>query len=246
MRTAHSWRRWWPAVMAALVLVGLWALTLASPDEPARVVAAPRAAPFAGAGAPPPAPDAFPAAAAVATAAVAVVAAPVADLPPGVTPEQWAAIEAEMTQRPDALAELQRLRAYLQWSDALRRFREARAAGLPATEQMALAQVLEQGLGERIRGAEVSAAEARQIEGAILELTVADDVERSERLRQWAATELAPAAAADPRQAAFERRQVEIVAAWSALPPAARDRAALERELEDLRQQSFSRSVGTR
>ena len=31
MRTVHSWRRWWPAVMAALVLCGLWALTLAAP-----------------------------------------------------------------------------------------------------------------------------------------------------------------------------------------------------------------------
>ena len=103
-----------------------------------------------------------------------------------------------------------------------------------------------QGLGERIRNAEVSAGEARQIESAILELSVADEAERSERLRQWAAAELAPAAGPDPRQAAFERRQVEIVAAWSALPPAARDRAALERELEALRQQSFATGTGPR
>ena len=75
---------------------------------------------------------------------------------------------------------------------------------------------------------------------------MADEAERSERLRQWAAAELAPAAAPDPRQAAFERRQVEIVAAWSALPPAARDRAALERELEALRQQSFAAGTGAR
>jgi len=75
---------------------------------------------------------------------------------------------------------------------------------------------------------------------------VADDAERSERLRQWAAAELAPAAAPDPRQVAFERRQVEIVSAWSALPPAARDRAALERELEALRQQSFAAGTGMR
>jgi hypothetical protein len=172
-----------------------------------------------------------------------VAASPAVDGPAGVA-RAWATIEAEVAQRPDAPAELQRLRAYLEWSDVLRRFREARDAGVPATERVALAHVLEQGLGERIHGAEVSAAEARQVESAILELTVADDAERGERLRQWAAAELAPAAA-DPRQAAFERRQVEIVTAWSALPPAARDRATLERELETLRRQSFA-AAGTR
>ena len=240
MRTAHSWRRWWPAVMAALILCGLWALTLAAPDEPIRVVAAPQMAP------------ATPVEAAVAAPNVLAAAAPPAAapaeaaLPPGVTREQWAAIAAEVGQRADGPAELQRLRGYLEWSDTLRRFREASADAVPAEERVALAQSLEQGLSERIRRAEVSAAEAQQIESAILALTVADDAERSERLRQWAASELAPAAAPDPRQQAFERRQVEIVSAWSALPPAARDRAALERELEVLRQQSFAPGTGSR
>ena len=240
MRTAHWWRRWWPAVAAALVLCGLWALTLAAAEQPVRIVAPPQSAP-------PPRIEAAVAAPKILPAAARVVAAPAeAALPPGMSSEQWAAIEAEVGQRPDAPAELQRLRTYLEWSDTLRRFREARVAGVPTEERVALAQRLEQGLGERIRRAEVSAAEARQIESAILALTVADDAERSERLRQWAAAELAPAAAADPRQAAFERRQVEIVAAWSALPPAARDRAALERELEDLRRQSFATTTSPR
>ena len=227
--------------MAAVILCGLWALTLAAPDEPARVVAARTQAvadsPFG---------TVRPAARAAPATPPPAAANPPADLPPGVSREQWAAIEAEVGQRPDAPAELQRLRAFLQWSDALRRFREARAGGVPDADRLALAQVLAQGLGERIRNAEVSAGEARQIESAILELSVADEAERGERLRQWAAAELAPAAATDPRQAAFERRQVEIVAAWSALPPPARDRAALERELEALRQQSFATGTGLR
>ena len=225
--------------MAALVLCGLWALTLASPDQPVRVVAGPPAAP------PSPVETALPATDVAPAMPPPASASPAAEPPPGVSPGQWATIEAGVAQRPDAPAELQRLRAYLEWSDALRRFREARAGGAGDAAPLALAQVLEQGLGERIRSAEVSAAEARQIESAILELSVPDEAERGERLRQWAAAELAPAAAADPRQAAFERRQVEIVAAWSALPEAARDRAALERELEALRQQSFAAGPGT-
>ena len=73
-----------------------------------------------------------------------------------------------------------------------------------------------------------------------------DEAERGERLRQWAAAELAPPAPADPRQESFERRQAEIVAAWGAQPAAARDRAALERDLEALRRQSFAVQGGPR
>jgi len=234
MRIAQSWRRGWPAVPAAALLYGVWALFGASAESdrvaaaPSSTVAAanPMAASLADA----------PAAPAAELAASSVAAAEATDaLPPGVTREQWAAIEAEVSKRPDAPAELQRLHAYLQWSDALRRFREA-----PAADRAALAATIEQGLAERIRQGEVSAGEARQIESALLALTVGDDTERVERLRQWAATELAAGAAADPRQAAFERRQAEIVAAWSAQPASARDPAALERELEALRRQSFA------
>lgn len=232
MRTAHWWRPWWPVVAVALLLCGLWALTLASTDQPLAVAAAaPNAAPAARVESALPAP---------AQPMPVVAAGPAAEPPPGVSSAQWAAIEAEVGSRPDAPAELQRLRAYLGWSDALRRFREAGGAGASTDARLALARTLEQGLGDRVRQAEVSAAEARLIESAILELTVPDAAERGERLRQWTATELAPPASADPRQAAFERRQVEIVAAWSALPPAARDRAALERELEVLRRDTFA------
>jgi len=230
-------------VGAALVLCGLWALTLAAPDQPLRGGAAPQPAPAARAETALPSPAGLPTAAPA--VAVAVAAAPATEPPPGVSRAQWAQIEAEAAQRADAPAELQRLRAYLEWSDALRRFRDARAAGARAAELAALARSLDEGLAERIRQAELSAGEARQIKNAVLEVTVADEALRAEQLRRWAAAELAPAVPADPRQAAFERRQVEVVAAWSALPPAARDPAALERELEALRQQSFS-TAGTR
>ena len=224
-----------------VVLCGLWALTLAAPDEPVRVVAPPQTAPPPRVEAAVAAPELLPC-----SGAGRRRRPPKPICRPACRASNGRRSRPRSAQRPDAPAELQRLRAYLEWSDALRRFREARARRRPGRGAGGAGAELEQGLGERIRRAEVSAAEARQIESAILALTVADEAERSERLRQWAAAELAPAAAADPRQAAFERRQVEIVAAWSALPPAARDRAALERELEVLRQQSFAAGTGPR
>jgi hypothetical protein len=240
MQRAGSWRPWLAATAIVAALAGLWMLGGERESRPVAVAgagAAPAPAPSPVAAAP--APGGEPATVGEDTADRGV------DLPPGVSREQWAAVEADLAARPDGPAELARLRAYLQWSDALRRFREARQAGAADADVAALAQTLQAGLSERIRNAEVTAAEARQIEGAILAISVADEAERSERLRQWTAAELAPAAAADPRQAAFERRQGELVAAWAALPPAARDRAALERELEALRQQSYA-PTGTR
>jgi hypothetical protein len=159
--------------------------------------------------------------------------------PVGVSAEQWNAVVAALRGRPDRPAELRRLAGYFEWSDALRRFRDARASGASAAELLPLAQALDGGLPERLRQAELSAAEARQVKTAILEVTLADPSMRAQRLQQWAAATFAPAAP-DPRQAEFERRQSEIVAAWSARPAASRDSAALTRELDGLRQQTFS------
>ena len=227
--------------MAAVVLYGLWALTLASSEEPIRAGAATTSM------VPPPAPR--PVAAPIAEPAPAATlhaTAAEANVPPGVSSGQWAAIEAELASRADAAAELQRLRDYLGWSDALRRFRDGRSGDAASAEHLALARELEQGLGERVRRAEVSAGEARQIESALLALLVPDESERAERLRQWAAAELAPPGPADPRHESFERRQAEIVAAWAARPAAVRDPAALERDLEALRRQSFAVPGGSR
>jgi hypothetical protein len=162
-------------------------------------------------------------------------------VPPGVTPEQWSQIEGEMQHRADGPAELRRMAGFLVWSDGLRRFREARNAGVGAAELAPLAQELDDGLSERLRQRELSAAEARQVKSAILETTVADPAQRSALLRQWADAEFA-APVPDPRQAAFERRQATVAAAWSAQPAAGRDPAALARDLDALRSQSFSHS----
>lgn len=162
--------------------------------------------------------------------------------PPGVTAAQWQQLTAEMQARADGPAELQRLAAYFEWSDLLRRFREARAGGDGAAE---LARPVDQGLDERLRQRELSAAEALRVKGAILEATVADATERQQQLKQWAATRIPSAtatAAADPRQPQFDRSQAAIVSAWSAQPVALRDPAALARQLDALRSQTFTRT----
>jgi len=178
-----------------------------------------------------------PSGATAAPVAPAVQVAPA--VPPGISSEQWAALQVQLRGRPDGPAELRRLGDYFAWSDALRRFREARLAGTAAADLRPLAQTLEEGLTERLRRSEVTAAEARRIEVALLEVTQPDRSRRADDLERWSAAHLAPPAAIDPRQAEFERRQSELVAAWSAQPAAARDRSALARELEALRQQSF-------
>jgi len=163
-----------------------------------------------------------------------------ADVPPGISPEQWAALQTQLSGRPDGLPELHRLAEYFAWTDALRRFREARRGDAAVTDLRPLAQTLDDGLAERLRRSEVTAAEARQIESAVLEAIEPDTSRRAERLERWSAAQLAPPAPVDPRQAEFERRQSLLVAAWSAQPSAARDPSALARELEALRRETFA------
>ena len=162
--------------------------------------------------------------------------APVA-LPPGVSAEQWAALRAEYADRP---AELRRLADHFAFADELDRFRSGRAGGRSAG-QLALARSLDAGLDERLRERELSAAEARLIKIAVLEVLADDEDQRRDTLGRWEAA-LAPSAPDPERSAAladFQRRQAAVVAAWRALPPDRRDPRALERELQALRVSSF-------
>jgi len=156
--------------------------------------------------------------------------------PPGVNAAQWARIGAELLARPGGAAELQRLAGYLEWADALQRFRSARGTESPPAD---LARQVEAGLDERLRQREVSAAEAQRIKSAVLDITEPDAGSRERKLRAWAVATLPPPAV-DAREAPFQQRQAEIVTAWSARPPAARDPAALARELDALRLQVYS------
>ena len=154
--------------------------------------------------------------------------------PPGVTPAQWAALQQELAGRPD---ELQRLHAHFTFADQLQRFRASpRTEG---AERLALAQALDAGLDERLRQREVGVGEARLIKTAVLELLQPDGAQRAQALRQWEAA-MAAALPADTRHAtdnaAFQRRQAALVAAWQAQPTATRDARQLEQQLDALRQ----------
>jgi hypothetical protein len=163
-------------------------------------------------------------------------------LPPGVSPDQWRQLQAEMRDRPDGAAELARIAEYLHWSDLVQRLR------VPITddaERLRLARAIDAGLEARLRAGEVSAAEARQVKAATLEVTQVDAAARAAELQRWSVA-LATPARPDPRQAEFQRRQAATVAAWSAQAPDKRDPAALERELDALRREVFGAPPASR
>lgn len=207
----------------ALVVVGTAWLQRQAAGVPA---ASTRSAPEGPISAPPPPVLPLP-------AAPTRIAAPV-----GLTGAQWQALQAELASRPDGASELRRIADYFAWSDLLRRFRETAGATDAATRRQ-IALDLDAGLSERLRQGEVSAAEARQIKVAILEVTLDSSAERAAALQRWLAFAAAPARE-DPRQAEFEQRQAVLVAAWGAQP--VRDRQALERDLEALRRQVYANS----
>lgn len=194
----------------------------------------------AGNAAPPPQPAEAPAA-----------LAPNLPAPPGISAAQWAALRAEMAQRPDGAAELARLSAWFAFSDLAQRFRQQRQAGHDPAALAALARELDAALPERLRQRELSAGEARLLKLAVLEALVTDPAEREQRLQQWQQAQSAeqarqrsaaanPALAADmQREQAFLRQQAQLVAAWQAQPAAQRDARALEQQLEALRRSSF-------
>jgi hypothetical protein len=155
--------------------------------------------------------------------------------PPGLNAEQWVSLRRELAHRPD---ELRRVVDYLSFSDRLQHFRDGTAA-----DRKALAAVIDRSINERLRQRELGAGEARLIKIAVLQELLPDETQREAALQAW---ETAQRAAAKPdlavaaREADFQRRQAEIVAAWQAQPARQRDPQALERELEALRLSSFS------
>lgn len=162
-------------------------------------------------------------------------------VPPGVTAEQWAALQQEYAGQPDGPAQIARVVAFLQYRQEVQRFRALRDN--PQADREALrasARALEAGLDERLARGEVSASEALQIRTATAEVLLPDATARKAAVADWqralaARSAPAPQAGADE----FRRREAEIVAAWQALPAAQRDPDALARQLQALRQQMF-------
>jgi hypothetical protein len=166
--------------------------------------------------------------------------------PPGIAPAHWQRLQAELGSRADGATELARLRAYLEYADTLKRFQALKAQPGGSSELAALATVLDAGLAERQRQRELHGAEAYQVKRAVLEVLEPDATAREQRLAAWQAAQAAPAVAraTDVRDAEFLRQQQTLIAAWTAQPPALRDRAQLERDLQALRQRIY-RPVGS-
>jgi hypothetical protein len=205
------------ASAAVLLWAGRWFFTAPAPEPLATVPGRP--AVVSGA--------ATPAAAATATPA----AAP-GTHPPGVTAEQWAALEAELRTRPDGAAERSRLIAYFTWADAVQRWRAA-------PQDATLAATVDAGLGQRLQQREVSAAEARLLKAALLATLEPDETRRAAALQAYDSSLPTPAGPS-AREQAFQRQQAALVAAWQARPAAERDPAALNRQLDTLRRTHFA------
>lgn len=166
--------------------------------------------------------------------------------PPGIAPEHWQRLNAELGSRADGAGELARLRAYLEYADTLKRFQALKAQPGGSPELVALATALDAGLAERQRQRELHGAEAYQVKRAVLEVLEPDATTREQRLAAWQAAQATPAVAraTDARDAEFLRQQQTLIAAWTAQPPSLRDRAQLERDLQALRQRIY-RPIGS-
>jgi hypothetical protein len=215
--------RLWILAAALAIAAGIgWALWRAPQTVELPSATAPESAPGIGTVLPPP------------TVAPPILAA---SPPPGVSAEQWRALQQELAGQP---AELRRLDAYFRYADQMQRFRALPRT--PSAERLALARALDEGLDERLRQREVSAGEARLVKIAVLEQLLPDETQRLAALARWeqdSAAAMPPASSHLAAEAEHQRRQAALVAAWSARPPAQRDPQALEQALDALRQASF-------
>lgn len=203
------------AAALGAMIAGVWpgAAPVTGSAAPAATTSPPLAAPAPAAAAPAKAVAQAPVAVTpVSPPAIAVaLSGPVADdpVPPGIERADWARLQRDLGR---GSPELHRVADYLEWADAARRLRAA-AAG--SAERQALAGVVGAGLDARLARGEIHAGEALMWQRTLLEITVPDAAERQRRLDDWVASQPGGAlrpAAADPRQAEFERRQGELLA----------------------------------
>ncbi len=186
-------------------------------------------------------------------AAPAEVTSPLPADPPapeGLSVEQWRELRASLADHPEREAEIARVVAYLQFSARWQHYVRLRASGAPEAELLALARPLDAGLDAHLLQRELSGNEALAMKAALLETLEPDAATRAATLRAWrnsidaaqrnAASASAERARDDAQGQEFQRRQAELVAAWRALPPAARDATRLEADLDALRRSVFT------
>lgn len=166
-------------------------------------------------------------------------------VPPGISAQQWQTLVAELSAKPDGAREIARLDQYFRFADTVRQFRDLNrtASGDPTPALVALAKQIDTELDVHIAQRELSGSEAYDIKATLLEVLEPDAEAADDKLERWART--LPRARTDDdraamqRDAEFERRRTALVQAWSAQPQSSRDPKALERDIQNLRQQIY-------
>jgi hypothetical protein len=110
--------------------------------------------------------------------------------PPGVTAQQWQALVAEWSPRPDGARELARLDAYFRFADTVRQFRELNRAtdAEPTPALVALARRIDAELDRHVAQNELDGSEAYDIKATLLEVLEPDADAADEKLERWAAS----------------------------------------------------------
>lgn len=230
------------SALAALGLVGLLLWQLSPPwsrpaDPPAASPAAP--APVARVGGLPaevrPPPAATTSAPEATTPAVPSAAAP----PEGLTAEQWAELQQSLADRPDREAELRRIVGLLRLQRQVETLRDD--TSLPPAQRQALARAIQAELPAQLNAGSVSAAEAMQVQAAVLQVLEPDPQRAEAELRAWRERlQLPTAGGVHPNAEAFEQAQRSLLQAYDQLSPEQRQQQPpLEQQLEQLRAQYF-------
>jgi hypothetical protein len=172
-------------------------------------------------------------------------------VPAGLQADEWRQIHASLKDHPQRTQEIARVVGYLQFSRSLAHFQTLRAqakSSAPSDDLRTLAAQLSDALDARMANAEVSGGEAQLIKISLLEVLQPDAAQRNLALRAWqqeqeqqrlARRDASADAAAQAREAAFQREQAATIAAWSALPEQQRSEQQLEAQLEALREKYF-------
>jgi hypothetical protein len=171
-------------------------------------------------------------------------------VPPGISAQQWHTLVAELSAKPDGAREIARLDQYFRFADTVRQFRDLNrtaASSEPTPALVALARQIDAELDTHIAQRELSGSEAYDIKATLLEVLEPDAEAADEKLERW--TRTLPRARTDDdraamqRDAEFERRRAALVQAWSAQPQTLRDPKALERDIQNLRQQIYGNNA---
>lgn len=160
--------------------------------------------------------------------------------------EEWAALQDALRNDPNRDKELPRIVNYLRFQKKFQLWQELRNSPDIAQRQ-AVAKELLDGMPERIANRELNGAEARTLLTALMEDIVPDPQERAKRVQEESKRLVVPPTpeevAAQAKEAAqqkeYERRAAEITAQWQAMPPAQRDQAWLESQLDAARRAAF-------